>query len=46
LLKEPDEFLTISSKLINLGIEYKTQLTYVLGVILVLSVIISGIRLF
>ena len=46
LLKEPDEFLTISSKLINLAIEYKTQLTYVLGIILVLAVIISGIRFF
>ena len=46
LLKEPDEFLTISSKLINLAIEYKTQLTYTLGFILVLAVIISGIRFF
>ena len=46
LLKEPDEFLTISSKLINLSIEYKTQLTYALGIILVLAVIISGIRFF
>ena len=46
LLKEPDEFLTISSKLINLAIEYKTQLTYVLGIILVLAVIISGVRFF
>jgi len=46
LLKEPDEFLTISSKLINLAIEYKTQLTYALGIILVLAVIISGVRFF
>ena len=46
LLKEPDEFLTISSKLINLAIEYKTYLTYALGIILVLAVIISGIRFF
>ena len=46
LLKEPDEFLTISSKLINLAIEYKTQLTYALGFFLVLAVIISGIRFF
>ena len=46
LLKEPDEFLTISSKLINLAIEYKTQLTYALGILLVLVVIISGVRFF
>ena len=46
LLKEPDEFLTISSKLINLAIEYKTYLTYALGIILVLAVMISGIRFF
>ena len=46
LLKEPDEFLTISSKLIKLAIEYKTHLSYALGIILVLAVIISGIRFF
>ena len=46
LLKEPDEFLTISSKLIKLDIEYKTHLSYALGIILVLAVIISGIRFF
>lgn len=46
LLKEPDEFLTISSKLIKLAIEYKTHLSYALGTILVLVVIISGIRFF
>jgi len=46
LLKEPDEFLTISSKLIKLAIEYKTHLSYALGIILALAVIISGIRFF
>jgi len=46
LLKEPDEFLTFSSKLIKLAIEYKTHLTYALGIILVLAAIISGIRFF
>ena len=46
LLKEPDEFLTFSSKLIKLAIEYKTHLTYALGIILVLAVIISGVRFF
>ena len=46
LLKEPDEFLTFSSKLIKLAIDYKTHLTYALGIILVIAVIISGIRFF
>lgn len=46
LLKEPDEFLTFSSKLIKLAIDYKTQLTYALVAILVLAVIISGFRFF
>ena len=46
LLKEPDEFLTISTKLINLAIEHRTQLTYALAIILVLAVIISGVRFF
>ncbi len=46
LLKEPDEFLTFSSKMIKLAIEHKTHLTYALGIILVLAVIISGIRFF
>lgn len=46
LLKEPDEFLTISSKLIKLAVDHKTHLTYALGAVLVLTVIISGIRFF
>jgi tetratricopeptide (TPR) repeat protein len=46
LLKEPDEFLTISSKLINLAVEHKTHLTYALCFILLVAVIISGIRFF
>ena len=46
LLKEPDEFLTLSSKLIGLAIDYKTHLTYALGIILIIVVIISGIRFF
>jgi tetratricopeptide (TPR) repeat protein len=46
LLKEPDEFLTFSSKMIKLAIEHKTHLTYALGIILVLAVIISGFRFF
>ncbi len=46
LLNEPDEFLTISSKLIKLAIEHKNHLTYALGIILVLAVIVSGVRFF
>jgi tetratricopeptide (TPR) repeat protein len=46
LLKEPDEFLTISAKLIGLAREYQTQLAWALGVILVLAVVFSGFRLY
>ncbi len=46
LLKEPDEFLTISSKLVKLSIEYKSHLTYALGIIIALALIIFGIRFF
>ena len=46
LLKEPDEFLTISAKLIGLAREYQTQLTWALGVIVLLAVVFSGFRLY
>ena len=46
LLKEPDEFLTITSRFIQLAVTYKNQLTYAIGAILVLAVIISGFRFF
>jgi tetratricopeptide (TPR) repeat protein len=46
LLKEPDEFITFSSKLITFATEHKTHLTYTVGIIAALAVIISGIRLF
>jgi tetratricopeptide (TPR) repeat protein len=46
LLKEPDEFMTFSGKLIGFATEHKTLLTYALGIILALAVIISGIRFF
>ena len=46
LLKEPDEFITFSGKLIAFATEHKTQLTYALGIIAALAVIISGIRFF
>ena len=46
LLKEPDEFMTLSGKLIGFAVTYKNQLTYGLGIILALVIIISGIRFF
>jgi len=46
LLKEPDEFMTLSGKLIGFAVAYKNQLTYGLGIILALVIIISGIRFF
>jgi tetratricopeptide (TPR) repeat protein len=46
LLKEPDEFITFSSKMIKLAVEYKTQLAWALAITLALVVIISGQRFF
>ena len=46
LLKEPDEFMTISGKIIGFAVDYKNQLTYALGIIVVLALIISGYRFF
>jgi tetratricopeptide (TPR) repeat protein len=45
LLKEPDEFLTVSGKLIGLAVEHKTLLTYSIAIIIALAVIVTGIRL-
>lgn len=46
LLREPDEFMTISGKLIGFAVDHKNQLSYALGIIVVLSLIISGYRFF
>jgi tetratricopeptide (TPR) repeat protein len=46
LLKEPDEFITLSGKLIRLATEHKTLLTYSVAVIIGLALIISGVRFF
>jgi tetratricopeptide (TPR) repeat protein len=46
LLKEPDEFITISGKIIGFLIEHKNQITYALGVIVALALIFSGYRFF
>ena len=44
LLKEPDEFMTLSGKLIGFAVDHKNQLTYALGIIVALALIISGYR--
>ncbi len=46
LLKEPDEFMTLTGKVIGFAVDHKTQLTYGLGIVLALVIIISGIRFF
>jgi len=46
LLKEPDEFITISGKLIRFIVDHKNQLTYALGIIVALALIFSGYRFF
>ena len=46
LLKEPDEFITLSGKLIGFAVEHKTLLTYSIAIILALAVIATGIRFF
>ena len=46
LLKEPDEFITISGKIIGFFIGHKNQITYALGVIVALALIFSGYRFF
>ncbi|MBW2441236.1 MAG: tetratricopeptide repeat protein [Deltaproteobacteria bacterium] len=46
LLKEPDEFMTLTGRVIGFAVDHQTQLTYGLGIVLVLAVIVSGIRFF
>ncbi len=46
LLREPDEFMTISGKLIGFAVDHKNQLTYALGIIVVLALIMSAYRFF
>ncbi len=46
LLKEPDEFMTLTGKVIEFAASHRTQLTYGLGIILALTIVIAGIRLF
>ena len=40
LLKEPDEFMTLTGKLFGFAVDHKTQLTYGLGILLAVAIII------
>ena len=46
LLKEPDEFMTFTGKLIQFAREYQKQLLYSLSAIVLIVIIISGVRLY
>ena len=46
LLKEPDEFITLSGKIIQFAMEYKTHFTYGIGILVALAVLIAGYRFF
>ena len=46
LLKEPDEFMTLTGKVIGFAVDHRTQLTYGLGIVLALVIIVSGVRFF
>jgi tetratricopeptide (TPR) repeat protein len=46
LLREPDEFITITGKLIGFAVDHKNQLIYALGTIVALTLIFSGYRFF
>ena len=46
LLKEPDEFLTFSAKMLNFIMENKKQIGYGAGVVVAVILIISGFRFF
>ena len=46
LLKGPDEFISFSSKLLQFAIKYKVQISFALGAIALLVIVVSGIRYF
>ncbi|HUV51257.1 MAG TPA: tetratricopeptide repeat protein [Anaerolineae bacterium] len=46
LIKGPDEFISLSSRLLESAIKYKVQISFVLGVIALLIIVVSGIRYF
>jgi tetratricopeptide (TPR) repeat protein len=45
-LKEPDEFITFTGKMIQFARKYQNQLLYGLGGLLVLVLIVSGVRFY
>ena len=46
LLKEPDEFITFSGKLIQFGMQYKKEITYAVAGAVALIVLFAGYRFF
>jgi len=46
LLKEPDEFMTLTGKMIQFVTDHKTQITVGLGIVLALAVVFSAVRFF
>lgn len=46
LLKEPDEFITFSGRLIQFGMAHKTQLVYAAAGLVLLVAILTGVRVF
>jgi len=46
LLKEPDEFITTTGRIIRWGRQHTKQVTYAAGALLVLLVVIAGYRFF
>jgi tetratricopeptide (TPR) repeat protein len=46
LLKEPDEFITFSGKLIQFGMQNQKQITYAAGIVVALLVLLAGYRFF
>ena len=46
LLKEPDEFMTFTGKMIQFAKEYQNQLLYGLGALVLIIIIFSGVRLY
>jgi tetratricopeptide (TPR) repeat protein len=46
LLKEPDEFITLSGRMIQFAMTHKTHITYGVGIVIALAAIIAGYRFF
>lgn len=46
LLKKTDEFISFSSRLLQFAIKYKVQISFALGAIALLVIVVSGVRYF